>query len=349
MTGSPWSYKDKTAVVRTLVLPKAFYGSEAAPPSIAAMDSLSRAIAKAVGPYSQGASNLITQHTAGSCCIEPAAYLLLRRCMLLRRMLIKHTEIHAVWQEAWKAYAQLGHLGAASDAAAVGALRPCPPPGYSNRAAWMPHSAKAQGPVGLLLDSLVEHKAIITGDFIIHTWPVLNLDLLHHPIQGLRATVTDIATAAQFEFLASNRSGLKDLQSFDKHTYCTAARTIPASQQQLVRCAQSFGMWSAGRRLEVFQEGNGRCPFCGDADSGVIHEVWSCRAFAEEQALHDEGLGQLSPANTPTHILLGFPPKIDARLDEFLIPFIGDPIGWPSYCKANALLYHHGRLCEDAC
>ena len=159
----------------------------------------------------------------------------------------------------------------------------------------------------------------------------------------------DIATAAQFEFLASNRSGLKDLQSFDKHTYCTAARTIPNSQQQLVRCAQSFGMWSAGNKLEVFQEGNGRCPFCGDADSGVIHEVWSCRAFAEEQLLQDEGLGRLSPANTPAHVLLGFPPKIDARLDEFLIPFLGEPSGWPSHCKANALLFHHGRLREDAC
>ena len=68
-----WSYEDKPRVVQLLVLPKAFYGSEASPP---AMDKLGRAIARAVGPYSHGASNLIIQHTIGSRCLEPAAYLM---------------------------------------------------------------------------------------------------------------------------------------------------------------------------------------------------------------------------------------------------------------------------------
>ena len=56
----PWSYNEEYKVVMMLVLLKAFYGSEAAPPAIAAMDRLARAVAKAVGPYAIGASNLVT-------------------------------------------------------------------------------------------------------------------------------------------------------------------------------------------------------------------------------------------------------------------------------------------------
>ena len=99
----PWSYSDKAKVVQCLVLPKAFYGAEAAPPASSASDKLSRAIACAVGPHSQSSSNLIIQHTAGRSCFEPAAYLLQRRCMMMRRMLVKHLNIGPLWQEIWEA------------------------------------------------------------------------------------------------------------------------------------------------------------------------------------------------------------------------------------------------------
>jgi hypothetical protein len=69
----PWSFDDKRKVVQMLVLPKAFYGAEAAPPAIVAMDKLSRKMAKALGPYSQGSSNLVSFHTAGKGCLEPGA------------------------------------------------------------------------------------------------------------------------------------------------------------------------------------------------------------------------------------------------------------------------------------
>ena len=39
----------------------------------------------------------------------------------------------------------------------------------------------------------------------------------------------------------------------------------------------------------------------------------------------DDALGHLNPGNTPAHVLLGLPSKIDASLDEHVIPFIGDP------------------------
>ena len=344
----PWSSEEECSVVKILVLPMAFYGSEAAPPAIAAMDKLGRTIAKAVGPYSIGASNLVIQYTAGKCCLEPVAYLLHSRCMLLRRMLIKHPELNGLWQPIWSAYAKAGHPGAACDADHLGPnAAPCPPPGYSTRAAWTQHAIGVHGPVGLLLQSLFEHKAAIDSHFIIRTWPVSKLDLKYSPVQGLRAAIADIASDAHFNFLASNRTALKDMVGFDKITYATAARSTPAADRQLLRCAQSLGLWSAKLRLEHFEEGDGTCPHCGADDAGDIHEVWKCKAFLAEQTAQDPALQELNIDNTPVHILLGLPSKLDASLDEFLIPWIGDPFARPHQNEANALLFFKGRLTDD--
>ena len=127
--------------------------------------------------------------------------------MLLRRILIKHPDTHAVWKQAWEAYVKLRHRGASAVVHATVPLEPCPPPGYNSRAAWsFAHAIKPQGPVGLLLDSLLQHKAIISDDFVIRTWPVMELDLLHHPIQGLRAMVNAIATEANFALLPTEQA-----------------------------------------------------------------------------------------------------------------------------------------------
>ena len=344
----PWSYDDKFKVVQMLVLPKAFYGAEAAPPAIAAMDKLGRAVAKAVGPYSQGSSNLIIQHTAGKSCLEPAAYLLQRRCMLLRRMLIKHPQLVDSWRMIWTAYAKAGHPGAAwsVDQIGPGAL-PCPPPGYSTRAAWSQQATGIQGPIGLLLQSLYEHKAIIDINFVIRTWPVRKVDLLYCPVQGLKAAIADIASDAHFEFLATNRTAMKDIVGFDQIAYAAAIKKVPAADKQLLRCAQSLGLWSAKHRLEHFEEGDGLCPHCGSDDAGEQHEVWRCEFFRDVQAAQDPELQQLNAENTPAHILLGVPSKIDASLDEFLIPLIGSPMARPPQNRANSLFFFSGRLSEE--
>ena len=331
-----------------LVLPKALYGSEAAPPAIAAMDKLGRAVAKAVGPYSQGSSNLVIQHTAGNCCLEPAAYLLHRRCTMLRRMLIKHPQLVDSWRSIWGAYAKAAHPGAActTDRVGLGVL-PRPPPGYSTRAAWTQQAAGLQGPVGLLLQSLFEHKAVIDSNFVIRTWPVREVDLIFSPLQGLRTAIADIASDAHFEFLAKNRTAMKDIAGFDKITYANAIRTVPDAGKQLLRCAQSLGLSSAKHRLEYFEEGDGSCPHCGAADSGVLHEVWRCEFFRAEHIAQDPALQELNADNTPEHILLGMPSKLDASLDEFLIPYIGNSLARPPQTRANAMLFFKGRLSEE--
>ena len=94
--------------------------------------------------------------------------------------------------------------------------------------------------MGLLLDSLLEHKAIISDDFVIRTWPVLMQDLLHHPFQGFWAAVADIASSVHFDFLASNRTAFKDIGDLDKQAYNMAAKTVPDFDRHLLRCAQSL-------------------------------------------------------------------------------------------------------------
>ena len=46
-------------------------------------------------------------------------------------------------------------------------------------------------------------------------------------------------------------------------------------------------------------------------------------------------------------MLLGLPSKLDAKLDEYLVLFLGDPISWPVPNRAKSLLFFRGTL-DDA-
>jgi hypothetical protein len=137
------------------------------------------------------------------------------------------------------------------------------------------------------------------------------------------------------------------MDGFDKVTYFAVIRAVPPADRQLLRCAQSLGLWSAKLRQEHFEDGDGRCPHCGANDSGVLHEVWQCSAFRQEQTAKDVALDELGISNTPAHILLGMPSKLDASIDEFFFPFLGEPLARPTAARAP-LLYFGGRLTEDA-
>ena len=86
----PWSREAKVKMITVLVLPTAWYGSEAAPPSERVLARLSTAIAKAIGPHSADTSNTMAYHISSQYSLEPGSQLLLRRMQLARRIFAKH-------------------------------------------------------------------------------------------------------------------------------------------------------------------------------------------------------------------------------------------------------------------
>ena len=86
----PWSRDAKIKIVLTLILPLAFYGAEAAPPAEKPLERLTVAIAKVISFYSTSSSNLLAFQLATTRLLEPAAYIMLRRGQLMRRIAAKH-------------------------------------------------------------------------------------------------------------------------------------------------------------------------------------------------------------------------------------------------------------------
>ena len=83
----PWNQNDKQALVNMLILPVACYGSEVAPPPEDLACQLSTAIAACLGPHNRSTCNAITYLTITKNTCELGAYMLQRKCKLLRRII----------------------------------------------------------------------------------------------------------------------------------------------------------------------------------------------------------------------------------------------------------------------
>ncbi len=109
-----------------------------------------------------------------------------------------------------------------------------------------------------------------------------------------------------FEVLAEAaqraRTAYSGLTSFDWNAYQLATAKLTAEERGLVVAAHNLAMGSAARRLQHQGVGTGTCPFCGAADSRVVHEAWTCKAFKEQQEAEDvstlAGLGPRSWRST---------------------------------------------------
>ena len=152
--------------------------------------------------------------------------------------------------------------------------------------------------------------------------------------------VDAFAAESHTTFLASNRSAYKGLTTFDKDTHRAAISTLAPSTKALVISAQSLAMSSASKRFGFFGEGDGKCPFCGNISSGIVHEAWSCPAFTKEQNEEDAYLSALGPANVPEHILLGLPEQLEASYSDQLLRFLPGQRPLSGFCP---LLRRHAQ------
>ena len=169
--------------------------------------------------------------------------------------------------------------------------------------------------------------------------------------------VDAFATESHTRFLASSRSAYKNLTSFDKDTHRAAIRKLSPSDKALVLSAQSLAMSSASKRLRFFGEGDGNCPFCGSTSSGIVHETWTCPAFAKEQNDEDAYLSVLGPNNVREHILLGLPEQLEACYSDQLLRFLPEQRPLPGTCPelccdatlSSETQSYLAQLCSDQC
>ena len=114
---------------------------------------------------------------------------------------------------------------------------------------------------------------------------------------------------------------MANLGTLDKATHQLATRGLTATQRTQLTAIQSLGIWDGAKQLQFYKEGDGRCPWCGDASTGLVHEAWACKALRDTQLAADPDLDYLGVHNTPMHILLGVPSQLIADYDtDFFTP-----------------------------
>ena len=100
---------------------------------------------------------------------------------------------------------------------------------------------------------------------------------------------------------------MKRLGSLDKVTLHLATQGLTTTQRNQLTAIQTLGIWDGAKQLKFYKEGDGRCPWCGEDATGLVHEIWACRALRDTQRAADVDLDHLGEHNTPMHILLGVP------------------------------------------
>jgi len=329
----PWTWEAKRKVVETLIYPLGLYGCEAAPINDAAMAKLNIAVAKAIGPYSHRSSTILSGLllTPGRN-LTPEFQVLNRSVGLLRRIITKHPRAQTLLKTIYAAYLSMDKPGTIDSNQQLRPKPPAPPAGQGSRAAWN-QSATDLGPIGLLLSRLHYSAAYLQLDCIdlpnkldvtssksvqwsivltIKAHPYIKFDVLNCPRQHLRRHVDDFVNDALSKVTAVARTVFKECGSIDKQTYFKALATHSPDLRNLLQRAHVQALWTDELQARCFEvEGDGLCKLCKQQIGSLLHP-WTCPALKSFRESLDPQLAQLSPSNTPEHILLGIPNKLIA-------------------------------------
>jgi hypothetical protein len=315
LAAMPWKKEAKQRVVETLVFPLALYGCEAAPINDADMAKLNVAVAKAVGWHTHASSNVLTTMLAAPGKNFQAQYVVLYRSYsLFRRMIFKHAGLIEKVREIYTLYQQQGMEGTLARTDSPAPLQACPPPGMGGRAQWN-LAAKIKGPIGFLLARTHATAAYLNEDLIIRTNPSITIDPLHCAKQHLKLHIDDLCTIAMSKVVAHSRTYYRSFGTLDKNSYFKGMAKLPEDQREILRRAQTLGMWTdaqQGAHFEHSQEG--RCIHCNKNQGTLLH-LWECPALADFRTSLDPDLANLNESNMHPHLLLGVPDFIATGID----------------------------------
>ncbi len=184
----------KLKIVQANILPAGLYGCEAAWVNKSCLKAFRAAVANALGPRSNRASNEVVFHnTTTSKELDPSTYILLQRVLTLRRTLSKYPERIA------QARSIIGK--------------------YNKELLCNPTAniiSIPQGPVALQMHSLDECGATLRDFFNIIQPSEPNVDIWNMPWQHLKQAIMDIVIRHRTKQTATQRTFIDNLQEIDR-------------------------------------------------------------------------------------------------------------------------------------
>ena len=261
----PLEFKQK--IVQANILPAGLYGCEAAWVNKSCLKAFRAAVANALGPRSNRASNEVVFHnTSTSKDLDPSTYILLQRVLTLRRTLSKYPErIDQVKSIIGK---------------------------YNNELLQEPNTkviSIPQGPVALLMHSLKECGATLRDDFNVVQPNEPYVDIWHMPWQHLKNAIQEIAANARTRVGTESRQHMKDLHEIDGSIHKQIIHSLAPKERKVFNHLSSGAAWSEEHKANIGLS-NGECKLCGACTTDITHVAWECEhvhKHREHRALVD--------------------------------------------------------------
>ena len=281
-------------LVRAVVLAKAMYGVEAAPPSRALMQKLASKILKCIGFRSKVKCNALAfdlAQDAGD--LDPRLHILINRTVMIRRMVARSPNIVTKIKTILQVYNELGMAG--SD---KGAEQP------------MLGGTKPKGPVGLLLNALSDNDACLMNCFRLEgadSWP---FNILKIPWQELKPRLTLIGRRARFREACSKRSELQCSGMIDHAVLDAALKRISEEDRCILSSALAQGRWMMKHASRMKDALDDTCKDYGIAQESPWHLLYICDAHKNIRRLADVPMDMSlrDIKDLPPLIRLGLPP-----------------------------------------
>jgi hypothetical protein len=341
----PWNWEAKRKIAQTLIFPTALYASEATPLKDDDLAKLDVAVAKAVGPYSHGSSIALSgMLNVAGCVLHSTFQVLLRTLSLFRRMLVKHPGLHSKISIIMNKYVELQKPGILGHGQQPKPKDPAPPPGQASRAQWM-HSDTTKGPIGLMISRLHCIGGYVNLDLVVKSSYYTSFDILNCALQHLRRHVGDVCTIALTHSIKQTRTmyaatGVIDLEAYHR----SMAKLDANGRDRLLRLHLQAHWTDAQQDACYISERKAICPHCGSKAASILH-LWSCKGLQAFRTNFDPDIAHLNEHNTPAHILIGIPEKLQVGNTGWLCNQIcakGDV-----YAGADAILRHKCKLSFD--
>ena len=297
ISGLQVTRKRKAHIVRSIVLAKATYGSEAAPPCDALLAKLASRILKCVGFRSKVKCNAIAfdlTQEAGD--LDPRLHVMVNRVLMVRRMIARSSGVLDKIRNIVKAYDDLSMAGSDRGCHNVQRLQVC--------------KVKPRGPVGLLLHSLSVNGACLTNQLCIEgadTWP---FNILSIPWQDLKPRLVLLGRRARFRAASAKRTDLHCSGMIDHGVLDDALKKICEDDRCVLLSALAQGRWMVKHAARMKEGLDDTCRDCNQAQESPWHLLHNCKTHSHDRHINgrDMTLSLQHVMELPVLMRLGLPP-----------------------------------------
>ena len=102
--------------------------------------------------------------------------------------------------------------------------------------------------------------------------------------------------------------------TIDTAAYHRGMKKLDEQQRRTLQRIQVQAHWNDVRQDRYYDSVRAAvCPYCKCKATTDLH-LWECQGLLEYSKTLDDSLAELTPTNTPTHLLIGIPEKFTAGL-----------------------------------